>query len=101
MSAPNIKLCRRDRLYGEDGFEVFTLNNDVKNLWRNILKEGAAPCKPAKRYLSLKFATHYMKELDVSYSPKESSLAWTLKNENNYLGKDLIEKNGPIQKLLN
>ena len=88
---------------GEDGFEVFALNKDAKNLWSNILREGATPCGLASRdTLRLEVCYPlYGKELDVTHNPKESSLAWTLKkNEENYIGKDLIEKNGISSKII-
>ena len=102
-SAKHQIVVARTGYTGEDGFEVFTLNNDVKNLWRNILQEGAAPCGLASRdTLRLEVCYPlYGKELDVSHGPKESSLAWTLKkNEDNYLGKDFIEKNSPNSKII-
>jgi len=79
---------------GEDGFEIFSLNKDVGDIWSKLVKNGATPCGLAARdTLRLEVCYPlYGKELDEGHTPKESSLGWALKKGDvNYIGKSSIE----------
>jgi aminomethyltransferase len=91
----NKTIFARTGYTGEDGFEIFCKNESVEAIWLRLLENGAQPCGLAARdTLRLEVCYPlYGKELDDAHSPRESSLAWTLKkNDAPFIGKEEIAK---------
>ncbi len=79
---------------GEDGFEIFFEHAYAIEIWRAVVEGGARPCGlGARDTLRLEAGLPlYGHELNDDTTPIESSLAWTVKNKGDYLGKNIIEK---------
>jgi len=83
---------------GEDGFEIFTNNEDVVKLWRKLLEVGSHyGLKPAglgsRDTLRFEAALPlYGNELSEDISPLEAGLKFfvKLKKESNFIGKDRL-----------
>lgn len=83
---------------GEDGFEIYLPNHAAERLWHGLLEAGKSygirPCGlGARDTLRLEAGLPlYGHELNDETTPVESSLAWTVKSEADYLGKEIIER---------
>ena len=85
--------CRFSRTgyTGEDGFEVFSANDDAPRVWRQFLEEGARHgLKPAglgaRDTLRLEAGMRlYGNDIDEQTNPLEAGLEWTVS-----LGKDFV-----------
>lgn len=94
---------------GEDGFEIYLPQAEATKIWNALLEAG----KPlgvlpaglgARDTLRLEAGLPlYGHELNDETTPIESSLAWTVKSQADYLGKDVItaqKANGTAKKLV-
>ena len=78
---------------GEDGFEIMFDNSKVEEMLNFITNNDIKPCGLGSRdTLRLEASLPlYGFELTEEISPVEANLKWVLTNENNYLGKDVID----------
>jgi aminomethyltransferase len=76
---------------GEDGFEFYGPNEEIKKLWSAL---PAEPCGLGARdvlRLEMGYAL-YGHELSTSINPLESVAAWSVKMDHYFLGKEALEK---------
>ena len=68
---------------GEDGFEIILPNEQIIQLWNDLMDAGVHPCGLAARdTLRLEAGMLlYGQDMDATTSPLESGLAWTVKWE--------------------
>ncbi|MGC1182398.1 glycine cleavage system aminomethyltransferase GcvT [Legionella sp.] len=76
---------------GEDGFEIIVPQEQIVQLWTQLMKMGVQPCGLAARdTLRLEAGMLlYGQDMDATTSPLESGLAWTIKWEpvdRNFIG---------------
>lgn len=78
---------------GEDGFEVFGNEQLINKLWNKIIELGAMPCGLAARdTLRLEVCYPlYGQELSEDLTPYDCGLKWTIKNKENFIGKQALE----------
>jgi aminomethyltransferase len=83
---------------GEDGCEIFVPNAQAPELWRSLLKNGAAfglvPCGLGARdtlRLEAKLSL-YGNDIDETTNPIEAGLGWTvkLKKSSDFIGRDAL-----------
>ena len=94
---------------GEDGFEIYTKNQDAQFVWDSILKAGQPfgikPIGLGARD-TLRFEVCYWlygNELDEQTNPIEAGQKFVVKPEKDFIGKDAIlkiEADGPKKKLI-
>lgn len=81
---------------GEDGFEICLPENAAIALWNRLLAAGVKPCGlGARDTLRLEAGMNlYGQDMDESFSPLESGLAWTvaMKDERIFIGRRALEK---------
>jgi aminomethyltransferase len=83
---------------GEDGFELYLPNDQAEKVWNGLLEAGKAygiqPCGlGARDTLRLEAGLPlYGHELNDETTPIESSFAWTVKSQADYLGREVIER---------
>ncbi len=83
---------------GEDGFELYMPNDQAEKVWNGLLEAGKTvgiqPCGlGARDTLRLEAGLPlYGHELDDETSPVESALAWTVKSQADFLGREVIER---------
>ncbi|MFJ1268498.1 glycine cleavage system aminomethyltransferase GcvT [Legionella lytica] len=76
---------------GEDGLEIVVPQDQVPQLWDNLVQAGIQPCGLAARdTLRLEAGMLlYGQDMDTSTTPLESGLAWTIKwepTDRNFIG---------------
>ena len=78
---------------GEDGLEVMCSNENVEKLMHFLEENDIKPCGlGARDTLRLEASLPlYGFELSDNISPIEAGLKWTITNQNDYKGKDVIE----------
>lgn len=91
-------LVSRTGYTGEDGFEIYCLNEDAVALWNEILEagkeEGVIPCGLGARD-TLRFEANlplYGQELSSTISPLEAGIGFAVKlgKEADFIGKDAL-----------
>lgn len=80
---------------GEDGFELYTTCEDIKEIWKKLLDNGVAPCGLGCRD-TLRFEAGlplYGDELSDTITPIEAGLGMFCKlDKEEFIGKDVVEK---------
>ena len=84
---------------GEDGFEVYTANENAPEIWRAILAEGRPkgllPAGLGARD-TLRFEAGmslYGNDIDDTTTPLEAGLGWIVKfKKGDYIGRDILER---------
>lgn len=80
---------------GEDGFELYTTCEDIKEIWKKLLDNGVAPCGLGCRD-TLRFEAGlplYGDELSDTITPIEAGLGMFCKLDNEeFIGKDVVAK---------
>lgn len=95
---------------GEDGFEVYTANENAPEIWRATLAEGRPkgllPAGLGARD-TLRFEAGmslYGNDIDDTTTPLEAGLGWIVKfKKGDYIGRDILERqkeDGPERKLV-
>lgn len=78
---------------GEDGFEVFSSNDDASAIWQALIGSGATPCGLGARD-SLRFEpclALYGHELSDTINPYEARLGWAVKlNKGEFVGSQVL-----------
>ena len=90
--------CRFSRTgyTGEDGFELFCVNDDAPGLWRLLLDRGRdRGLKPAglgaRDTLRLEAGMRlYGNEIDEHTNPLEAGLAWAVSLDKDFIGKEAL-----------
>ena len=85
---------RPEFMTGEDGVEVMLDTKDTVNFLNMLETKGVKPCGLGSRdTLRLEASLPlYGFELTDDISPVEAGLKWTITNENEYLGKQIIDE---------
>lgn len=80
---------------GEDGFELYTTCEDIKEIWKKLLDNGVVPCGLGCRD-TLRFEAGlplYGDELSDTITPIEASLGMFCKlDKEEFIGKDVVAK---------
>jgi len=81
---------------GEDGFELIVPNAKAADVWRALQAQGVAPCGlGARDTLRLEAGMNlYGADMDVTTTPLESGLAWTVAwepEDRNFVGRTALE----------
>ena len=80
---------------GEDGFELYTICEDIKEIWKKLLDNGVAPCGLGCRD-TLRFEAGlplYGDELSDTITPIEAGLGMFCKlDKEEFIGKDVVAK---------
>lgn len=80
---------------GEDGFELYTTCEDIKEIWKKLLDNGVVPCGLGCRD-TLRFEAGlplYGDELSDTITPIESGLGMFCKlDKEEFIGKDVVAK---------
>lgn len=80
---------------GEDGFELYTTCEDIKEIWKKLLDNGVAPCGLGCRD-TLRFEAGlplYGDELSDTITPIEAGLGMFCKlDKEEFIGKDVVAK---------
>lgn len=88
-------LISRTGYTGEDGFELYLKNEDVKVLYHKIIEVGAAPIGLGARD-TLRFEANlplYGNELSSEWTPIEAGYGFFVKTDKaDYIGKDILVK---------
>ncbi|MGE4320007.1 MAG: glycine cleavage system aminomethyltransferase GcvT [Acholeplasmataceae bacterium] len=88
---------------GEDGFEIYASNEDIKSIWDQALNLGATPCGLGARD-TLRFQANlplYGHEIDMDIHPYVSGLKFAVKLDKSFNGKEqLIKKQETLTKKL-
>lgn len=87
---------------GEDGFEIFGGHESIKQIWKDLLSSGVAPCGLAARdVLRLEVGYPlYGHELSDDWTPLDAGLKWTVKmDKENFCGKKALESYQPKYRL--
>lgn len=89
---------------GEDGFELMLPAVRAPDLWRALLAAGFAPCGlGARDTLRLEAGMNlYGQDMDISVTPLESGLAWTVECEGtrDFIGRAGLAARPPTRQLL-
>ncbi|MCT4542882.1 MAG: glycine cleavage system aminomethyltransferase GcvT [Vallitalea sp.] len=93
----NIKcLVSRTGYTGEDGFEIYTEQENIAAIWESIMKvgisEGLRPAGLGARD-TLRFEVAlplYGNEIDKDITPLEASLGYFVKLDTDFIGKDIL-----------
>ncbi len=86
-------LLSRNGYTGEDGFEIYGSREDVLDISRQLITEGAKPCGLGARD-TLRLEAEmvlYGHELDETVSPKEADLMRFVKMDKEFIGKEALE----------
>lgn len=86
-------LVARTGYTGEDGFEIIVTHGDAPEVWRQLLREGAAPCGlGARDTLRLEAAlVLYGNDIDRSTNPFEAGLGWVVDlDDRDFVGSDAL-----------
>ena len=98
-------LLSRTGYTGELGFELLGSHNAINNIWDLLIENKVEPCGLAVRdvlRIEMKYCL-YGNDIDETISPIEASLNWIVKNQTNFIGSNIINKqkvNGIDRKLL-
>jgi len=103
-------LISRTGYTGEDGFEIYTDNGDIENIWNKLLESGSRygilPCGLGARD-TLRFEANlplYGHELSATISPLEAGYGFCVKlDKYDFKGKDALKtqkKNGLKRKIV-
>lgn len=103
-------LISRTGYTGEDGFEIYTDNDSIENIWNNLLEKGGKydilPCGLGARD-TLRFEANlplYGHELSEDISPLEAGYGFCVKlDKDGFLGKDALKaqkQNGLKRKIV-
>ncbi|WP_218813697.1 glycine cleavage system aminomethyltransferase GcvT [Rickettsiella endosymbiont of Dermanyssus gallinae] len=91
---------------GEDGFEVMLPQNEAKTFWQRLLALGIPPCGLGARdtlRLEAGFNLHGS-DMDISTTPLESNLAWTIDwepSDRDFIGREaLTQQRNQLQREL-
>ena len=89
---------------GEDGFEIYTTNENIVEIWDKFLKAGVQPCGLGCRD-TLRFEAGlplYGDELSPEISPVMAGLGMFCKYEKDFIGKETLldQKAGNLEKKL-
>jgi aminomethyltransferase len=92
-------LVARTGYTGEDGFEIFVLNKEAKNLWQLLYDRGQAyslkPCGLAARD-SLRLEAGFLlygQDMDETVTPLEAGLLFAVAiNKANFVGKEALKE---------
>ncbi len=89
-------LVGRTGYTGEDGFELIVPAGEAENLWKNLIKQGVAPCGlGARDTLRLEAGLNlYGQDMDEDHHPLESGLGWTVAWEpegRQFIGREALE----------
>lgn len=80
---------------GEDGFELYTTCEDIREIWKKLLDNGVVPCGLGCRD-TLRFEAGlplYGDELSDTITPIEAGLGMFCKlDKEEFIGKDVVEK---------
>ncbi|WP_024620121.1 aminomethyl-transferring glycine dehydrogenase subunit GcvPA [Metaclostridioides mangenotii] len=113
--AQSVKVCGRSCLVsrtgytGEDGFEVYCDNKDLKSVWDGLLETGGKEISPAGLGArdTLRFEAGlplYGHEISEHISPVEGGIGFFVKvDKPNYIGKQVLEqekKEGSKRKII-
>ncbi len=88
---------------GEDGFEIFGPHEEIKTIWRQLIKNNVKPCGLASRDTLRLEACYplYGQELNQNLNPLECGLKWTIKmHKSEFIGKNALEKAAVDYKLI-
>jgi len=88
---------------GEDGFEIFSDHETIKNIWKLLVDQGVKPCGLAARdVLRLEVCYPlYGHEITDTVTPLDSALKWCVKmNKVNFIGKESLSKINPSFRLV-
>lgn len=94
-------LLARTGYTGEDGFEIFCLNQDAISIWQKACSLGAKPCGlGARDCLRVEVAYPlYGHELNEELTPLDAGLKWTVKMKKlDFIGKSKLENYIPSMK---
>lgn len=82
---------------GEDGFEIFSSNGDIRGIWEKLVKEGARlgikPCGlGARNTLRLEAGNPlYGHELDRHTTPLDAGMSWAVSfDKGGFIGRDML-----------
>ena len=83
----------QERVIQEDGFEIMFNNSKVDEILNYIARNEIKPCGLGSRdTLRLEASLPlYGFELTEEISPVEANLKWVITNEDDYLGKDVLD----------
>lgn len=79
---------------GEDGFELYTTCEDIREIWKKLLDNGVVPCGLGCRD-TLRFEAGlplYGDELSDTITPIEAGLGMFCKLDKEFIGKDVVAK---------
>jgi aminomethyltransferase len=91
-------LIARTGYTGEDGFEVYTANDDAAPVWRALLAEGSPKglvpaglgCRDTLRFEA--GMCLYGNDIDETTTPLEAGLGWIVKlGKGDFIGRDVLE----------
>ncbi len=90
---------------GEDGVELLCSPEHAPQLWRDLVRRGAAPAGlGARDTLRLEACFHlYGNELTVERGPIEAGLGWCCKEDTGFIGSEAVRASrqaGPAEKLV-
>ena len=87
-------LISRTGYTGEDGFEIYMKNEDIKELYHKLIEEGAKPIGLGARD-TLRFEANlplYGNELSEDWTPLEAGYGFFVKlNKKEFIGKDALK----------
>ena len=78
---------------GELGFEVMANHSIINKIWDEFIESGVEPCGLAVRdvlRLEMKYCL-YGNDINEKISPIEAGLKWIVNNDNEYIGKHVID----------
>lgn len=91
----HIMVVSRTGYTGEDGFELYTTCEDIKEIWKKLLDNGVVPCGLGCRD-TLRFEAGlplYGDELSDTITPIEAGLGMFCKlDKEEFIGKDVVAK---------
>ncbi len=95
-------LLARTGYTGEDGVEIFSGHEIIRNLWDSLLKNTAIPCGLIARDVLRLEACYplYGRELTEELTPLETNLSWAVKmNKWDFIGKKALQVSCPRYKI--
>lgn len=89
---------------GEDGFELYTTHDNIREIWKKLLEAGVTPCGLGCRD-TLRFEAGlplYGDELSDTITPIEAGLGMFCKLDKDFIGRDVLaaQKENGVQKKL-
>ena len=98
-------LISRTGYTGELGYEILGNHSVINKIWDEFINYDVAPCGLAVRdvlRLEMKYCL-YGNDINEKITPIEAGLRWIVKNESDYIGKNIIQdqiENGVKKKLM-